>query len=77
MKILIKSVKGIKTRLKNSKFQEIDMNLNKIKTLIKNNETNDNQVKMKKEINPKLWKEPNYILNLVISNLLMAKENFM
>ncbi len=76
MKILIKSVKGIKTRLKNSKFQEIDMNLNKIKKLIKN-KTNDNQVKMKKEINPKLWKEPNYILNQVISNLLMAKENFM
>lgn len=76
MKILIKSVKGIKTRLKNSKSQEIDMNLNKIKKLIKN-KTNDNQVKMKKEINPKLWKEPNYILNQVISNLLMAKENFM
>lgn len=53
MRILIKSVKGIKTRLKNSKFQEIDMNLNKTKKLIKN-KTNDNQVKMKKEINPKL-----------------------
>jgi len=76
MKILIKSVKGIKTRLKNSKPQEIDMNLNKINKLIKN-KTNDNQVKMKKEINPKLWKEPNYILNQAISNLLMVKENFM